>query len=115
MVDAVASLNTPLPGTKERRSYSFNVVVASLRDMARKTDVELVDVTAYVRAALEDDGVIDADETQEILLALTRAFEENSGALGVLNLLDESSTEAARREIERLEARGARLKNRRKK
>lgn len=88
---------------RERVSYNLRAVVGALRDIARDTDTYLEDAIAEIVASLEDDGVIDDDEANGILLILVKAFRGNANALNVLNLLDESGSEAALREVERLE------------
>lgn len=88
---------------RERVSYNLRAVVGALRDIARDTDTHLEDAIAEIVASLEDDGVIDDEEANSILLILVKAFRGNANALNVLNLLDESGSEAALREVERLE------------
>lgn len=88
---------------RERVSYNLRAVVGALRDIARDTDTHLEDAIAEIVASLEDDGVIDDEEASGILLILVKAFRGNANALNVLNLLDESGSEAALREVERLE------------
>jgi hypothetical protein len=85
-------------------SYRLNAVVQQLRDLARATDVQLEDAIADFVVALEDDGVVDESEFRGILISLTRSFRGNANALSILNLLDESGSEAALREVERVQA-----------
>lgn len=87
---------------RERLPYRLNPIVQNLRDLARDTDTHLEDAITEVVAAIEDDGVIDEQESKDVLISLTRAFRSNASGLNILNLLDESGTEAAQREAERL-------------
>jgi hypothetical protein len=89
---------------RERLPYRLNAVVGAVRGLTRETDARLEEVITDVVAAIEDDGVIDEAESRGVLIGLTRAFRSNASALNVLNLLDESGSEAALRETERIEA-----------
>lgn len=86
---------------RERHPYRLNAVIAHLRELARDTDGELETVITEFAAAVEADGVIETADAHMILLALMRAFRNNAHALNILNLLDESGSEAAVREVER--------------
>lgn len=89
---------------RERLPYRVNGCVQGLRTLTRETDSCLEEVIAGFADALQDDGVIDENESSGIFVQLTQAFRSNAQALGVLNLLDESGSEAAMREVERIEA-----------
>lgn len=102
--------------SRERLPYRMNEILLSLREMGRDTDANLEAVIAEIVASLEDDNQIDDDEAQAILIAAMRAWRANGQSLNVLNLLDESGTEAALREVERISLRkrkGARAKTHR--
>lgn len=92
-------------GGRERISYNLRAVVSALREIARNTDSHLEDAIAEIVAVLESDTVLKDDEANTILLRLVKAFRGNATALNILNLLDESGSEAALREVERLEIR----------
>lgn len=92
-----------LGGGRERLPYNLRPVLEHIRSTVQVTDEQLANVIGDLLTALEDDTVIDADSAKAILASLIRAAQSNSGLLTVVSLLDAAGSEAALREVERLE------------
>lgn len=88
---------------KERQPYRLGAVIQSLRDDARQMDAHLEQAITELYAAL-DDGKVEEREAFTVLRELLFAFKANSDQLNALNLLDESGSEPALREVERKQA-----------
>lgn len=86
----------------ERKPYRLNLIIETLRDLARGTDVELEAALAALVDGYEADTRTD---TRTSLVAVVRAYKSNADLLNIVNLLDENNLEAAQREVERLELR----------
>lgn len=88
---------------KERQPYRLGVVIQSARDEARTTDTSLDAAITELYVALED-GKVTEQEALSVLRRLLLAYKTNSDLLNILNLLDESGSEPALREVERKQA-----------
>lgn len=104
-------LNVPSPSvnehadtkSKERQPYRLGAIIQSMRDDAREMDARLETAITNLYAALED-GKVEEREAFTVLRELLFAFKANSDQLNALNLLDESGSEPALREVERKQA-----------
>jgi hypothetical protein len=103
-MNAAASLQ-PYADTKpkERQPYRLGAVIQELRDQARDTDAHLEGAITELYLALED-GKVDEHEAYAVLRSLIHAYKTNSNQLNALNLLDESGSEPALREVERIQS-----------
>lgn len=88
---------------KERQPYRLSAVIQQMRGDARETDENLEAAITEIYLALED-GKITEGEAYKILRPLILAFKTNANHLNALNLLDESGSEPALREVERTQA-----------
>lgn len=88
---------------KERQPYRLSAVIQSMRADARDTDEQLEVAITELYLALEDGKVTEA-EAYKVLRPLVLAFRTNANQLNALNLLDESGSEPALREVERTAA-----------
>lgn len=86
--------------SKERQAYRLGAVIQSMRDDARGVDAHLDAAITSLYVALED-GSVNEKEAYGVLRELLFAFKANSDQLNALNLLDESGSEPALREVER--------------
>lgn len=100
-----APSSQPYADTKprERLPYRLGAVIQQMRDDARDTDASIEAAISELYVALEDGKVTEA-EAYKVLRPLIQAFKKNANQLNALNLLDESGSEPALREVERTRA-----------
>jgi len=96
---------------RERLPYRLNTTLDFLSENAQEADTKLEALFITFDEALDNDGVIDGSEAAGIRAQLSDIFIDNVRDVGVLNLLQKSGTEAAVREVERVQ----RLKKQKKK
>lgn len=93
------------PKGKQRQSYNLNALAAGLNEWSGMADADAEELFAELVVSLEDDGVIDANEAQDILIALMKVVRGVSDMKSVHGLLDQSGSEAALLELERINTR----------
>lgn len=89
-------------GARERLQYNLNTVLTFLTAKADQTEGALSSLIAYLKAAQEDDGVIDAEESARLLNWAYQAKDTHRDEQQAVRLLDVSGTEQALLETERI-------------